>query len=580
MANFLRQKYKEKPQAWGSVDSVQRSLFKNAEKIGINPADIALAMPMWNPGNQLDYAKAVIATNTNVPFSKGALQFGSGVLNVGNINPLGGATSLTIFFSTKLNTISVKKRYFMKWGASDSVRDFIISQDDTIFHELIIAFANTSSLRYLMTTYNANMIVNKNYFLSCRIIFNNTESCIVTVNNKKPTLAYSEKCSGQLKSTSQTLYVGDDNSGTQRVAGEIGNVFFLKNVILKDSQIFLLSDNPYQLWQRQGDVYYSKPVVASGGTFSLNTSWIIRVLNSQQSSWHVLANAFNSSAWKIINESEINSKYKILTDVDQETAFKIITDSYQETAYKILDSNTHGISSKILNSKNQNSNWHIINKSETDSTWQIFNRESQETAWKILLSSITEQNTSWKIINKLDQASSSKILTSEDIETAYKIKAAQETETAWQILSTGLFEQDLAWQILNSESISSAFNILKASDAISAWKIQSVNNAESAWNIINEHNQNISYKIKNDNLINLSYKIINVKDQALSYNILKLLENNSEWQVLNSEILNTSWSLLSDNIPIALYQFIQSQKTVLFNQAKRTFIIIQSKKEI
>ena len=43
---FLRQLYKQKPSAWGPVSSVQASIFKNAERIGIDRASIALAMPM------------------------------------------------------------------------------------------------------------------------------------------------------------------------------------------------------------------------------------------------------------------------------------------------------------------------------------------------------------------------------------------------------------------------------------------------------------------------------------------------------------------------------------------------------
>ena len=57
MSFVNRQLYKQKCSAWGPVSAVQASMFKNAEKIGIDPESIALAMPMWGPGDQLDYSK-------------------------------------------------------------------------------------------------------------------------------------------------------------------------------------------------------------------------------------------------------------------------------------------------------------------------------------------------------------------------------------------------------------------------------------------------------------------------------------------------------------------------------------------
>ncbi len=50
---FLRQLYKQKPQAWGPVSAVQASIFKNAESIGIAPENILLAIPAWEKSTSI-----------------------------------------------------------------------------------------------------------------------------------------------------------------------------------------------------------------------------------------------------------------------------------------------------------------------------------------------------------------------------------------------------------------------------------------------------------------------------------------------------------------------------------------------
>lgn len=48
MSFVNRQLYKQKPQAWGPVSSVQASIFKNAEKIGIDPSLFDCLFPIWD----------------------------------------------------------------------------------------------------------------------------------------------------------------------------------------------------------------------------------------------------------------------------------------------------------------------------------------------------------------------------------------------------------------------------------------------------------------------------------------------------------------------------------------------------
>lgn len=67
---------KQKPKQWGPIASVQLALFKNAERMGIDPQSIALAMPLWNAGNQIDYSKnRLIGTNVSTTFDRDHLHF-------------------------------------------------------------------------------------------------------------------------------------------------------------------------------------------------------------------------------------------------------------------------------------------------------------------------------------------------------------------------------------------------------------------------------------------------------------------------------------------------------------------------
>ena len=54
---YLRQLWKQKPEAWGPVEAVQAAIRKNAAGIGIDPESIVLCLPMWErSGNKIiDY---------------------------------------------------------------------------------------------------------------------------------------------------------------------------------------------------------------------------------------------------------------------------------------------------------------------------------------------------------------------------------------------------------------------------------------------------------------------------------------------------------------------------------------------
>lgn len=76
---YLRQLWKQKPQAWGPFSAVQSALFHNAEKIGIDPADILIAVHGWAPGSIQNYAQSRIQVDAGsiTSFENNSLYFGS-----------------------------------------------------------------------------------------------------------------------------------------------------------------------------------------------------------------------------------------------------------------------------------------------------------------------------------------------------------------------------------------------------------------------------------------------------------------------------------------------------------------------
>ena len=55
VGQYYRGNPKQKPKQWGSVSTVQATVFNNAEKIGINPSNIPIAIPFWELAGNIPY---------------------------------------------------------------------------------------------------------------------------------------------------------------------------------------------------------------------------------------------------------------------------------------------------------------------------------------------------------------------------------------------------------------------------------------------------------------------------------------------------------------------------------------------
>jgi hypothetical protein len=93
---FLRRLHKQPPAAWGPASEVQASIFKNAERAGIDKSFVLSAMPLWNPGQQKDYVRSNLSDLVGVSYNNKAVYHpGTGTtdkIDVGNVPIFNGLT--------------------------------------------------------------------------------------------------------------------------------------------------------------------------------------------------------------------------------------------------------------------------------------------------------------------------------------------------------------------------------------------------------------------------------------------------------------------------------------------------------
>lgn len=248
MSFVNRKLYKQKPQAWGPVSSVQASIFKNAERIGIDPDFIALAMPLWGPGNQIDYAKWYIGTNTNMVFQKNALENPDGGLRYISTNYAGvsGAGDRSVIFTyTPRNTL---QKNILGYGANANYQLFDVASDTNGFiklHIYSITYTFSNSLLYTVGKTDTYAITFKD-----ATVLSGFQG-----GHKKSEIPATEINT----TTTSTLQIGKGVYDlVNRPTLSISQVLFFNAALHQNSAAFL-TDNPYSLLHRVPPVFYSVP---------------------------------------------------------------------------------------------------------------------------------------------------------------------------------------------------------------------------------------------------------------------------------------------------------------------------------
>ncbi|HHE65294.1 MAG TPA: hypothetical protein ENL09_04655, partial [Bacteroidetes bacterium] len=285
MSIFLRHTYKQKPQQWGPYDRVQGVLFERANKIGINPEKIALAMPFWNPGDQRDYGIKNILDNkdfTGAEFKQNSLFCpGTEIPDVNKSIINSNWTSqegCLIFFYIIHNYVWIETTSFFDsnyWASDTGIALSVVSETSTTIN--ISGQCSDGSFSQTEFEYNYGDILKiiLNYGdkkFDLKVIGKHTESGVFTNS-----LSHSS-------SAPNSFLLRKGHNTNISPATLLYALYFHQT--LSDDQIAFLSDNPYYLWQPESPIFYSVPsgtiIIKNITDFCVGVDDISQITNSLQ----------------------------------------------------------------------------------------------------------------------------------------------------------------------------------------------------------------------------------------------------------------------------------------------------------
>ena len=277
---FNRQLYKQKPQAWGPVSSVQASIFKNAEKIGIDP--VFIYCPMSEDNYNTDYISSMRSSYDNAIFEKdkyGVALYLSVYLADGRptitwdntiYNYAKTITGTFVFCLKVIDFYDITSKYvcFNSTGTT-GFKITIIPQSGLTSFKVGLTFFGVSD--YVFNTIFLNAINTYNIFA---IVINSGN-----IELYKNGVFVESKSVGEYKQTTNT-YFKIGNKTTSNIGGYLPFLFGFKNTISRNTVAYL-SDNPYYLLHRVAPVFYSVPGGGVPPTFNplfLNAAQPTRVI--------------------------------------------------------------------------------------------------------------------------------------------------------------------------------------------------------------------------------------------------------------------------------------------------------------
>lgn len=435
MSFVNRQLYKQKPQAWGPVSSVQASIFKNAEKIGIDPGFIYC--PLSPDSQGIDYVSSIRSTYDPVTFSIGKygiapylsiyatdgqpnINFVNGVYNYSN--NIKGTFIICInavdFYSTGV------KRIISNSVTSTGFSFSLLPQTGLTTIKLQFTFFGTAD--YLFSTVFSNIIGVDNIFA---IVCDGPNTIVKLYHNG---VFVELKSTGKYKETTNT-YLNIGYPSSSNIGSYLPFAYGFKNNCT-DYQIAYLSDNPYSLLQRVAPVYYSVPS-GSIGLYEASTSWLINATIEKDSQWRVNSDSSLISKWRVFEESKENTSWGI----------------YNSTVYKEYTS------------------WSIFNSLSNDSSWKILKEENIETAWSVFISNIIQ--TQWSILSgeKISAATAWGVYNQLNLNTDWRLMALQNALTEWKIQTKEDF--GVAWDILAKADVELEYRISEQLQSYIRWRI-------------------------------------------------------------------------------------------------------------
>lgn len=245
MSFVNRQLYKQKPQIYGPVSSVKASIFKNAEKIGIDKNSLISLIPLWEKAGTVihDYSKL----NTDGSFTPNSSYWKDSSIYFYNysgycaVSIPSGLTNLSILFGTATATATTGSYLscgtsYGNWsicGLTDGIRFVRISYST---RGILIPVADFRSFNPYNIAITHKSTPAQTFYVDGKQVFTDTTA-----------LSYST-----------SWFFGGTSSLYRGINGYIDQ-FMLFNTVLAASQVAYLSDNPYFLLHRVPPVFYSVP---------------------------------------------------------------------------------------------------------------------------------------------------------------------------------------------------------------------------------------------------------------------------------------------------------------------------------
>jgi hypothetical protein len=235
---------KQKPEQWGNVSDVRSAVFRNAERMGIDPASLVGYWPIWETaGSPRDI---MMSAPPAIPYGNPAYDT-DGLCHDGNDHTTLGdnakwcGDALSIFFTARLDALTASGGLFSKYDLSTGGRSWAVRQHGNNTFQFVGSEGGSSGAVYAESASDIFTVGAKSSFVT---VFSGGNF----VRFYKDGGLHSEETSGILNS----LYC---NTGIVAQLNRYANYFsscayencLLVNAVVGPNQIAQIHETPYAL---------------------------------------------------------------------------------------------------------------------------------------------------------------------------------------------------------------------------------------------------------------------------------------------------------------------------------------------
>ncbi len=256
--NIQRELWNQKPNPWGNFSSVQGNLFEQANRAGINPANLSGSWPLWERAGHVVH-NYTIGSISSV-YSGASWSNDGGVIFDGSS-----------YFSDAIKpNNSSPWTVFLIYESENDIQDKFMCQFGTV--------GATRQSMHIAETYGHSLKVNLYgddhlFYDAFPKVLGSQRVYAVSQNSSAMIKIYAD---GKYYGQSQAAGMANYNAGCRLGSAFSDNLpdgdqlhgVLLINSCLTQSKIAPISDNIWQLWQPQAPVFYS--FAAESGLLPIN----------------------------------------------------------------------------------------------------------------------------------------------------------------------------------------------------------------------------------------------------------------------------------------------------------------------